>query len=133
MDKSLVARVRAARRVYVIGNGGSFANAAHIVNDLLGRGVKAFVLDPATLTAFANDFGYETVFERWLGVVAEAGDMLIALSGSGTSRNIVRALTKARELGMDVYLETDYLRTLDMQASEERQLALGHQIWRDLA
>jgi FkbM family methyltransferase len=128
----LAARVRAARRVYVIGNGGSYANAAHIVNDLLMCGVKAYTLDAASLTASANDYGYEGVFERWLGVVGEAGDLLIALSGSGRSPNILRAIEKARAIGMDVHLETDYLRELDMQASEEAQVALGHAIMREL-
>lgn len=128
----LAARVRAARRVYVIGNGGSYANAAHIVNDLLMCGVKAYTLDAASLTASANDHGYEGVFERWLGVVGEAGDLLIALSGSGRSPNILRAIEKARAIGMDVHLETDYLRERDMQASEEAQVALGHAIMREL-
>ena len=126
----LAARVRRAKRVYLIGNGGSFANAAHICNDLLNVGVRAYTLDPATLTASANDHGFETVFARWLGTVGERGDMLLALSGSGTSPNILRAIDKAREIGMDFHLETDYLRTMDMQASEEAQIYLGHFLMR---
>lgn len=127
---NLAARVKAARRVYVIGNGGSFANAAHICNDLLNVGVRAYTLDPATLTASANDHGFDTVFARWLATVGEPGDMLLALSGSGTSPNILRAIDKAREIGMDFHLETNYLRTMDMQASEEAQLYLGHFLMR---
>lgn len=125
-------RVRAARRVYLIGNGGSYANAVHICNDLVACGIRAHVLDPATLTANANDYGYETIFERWVSVMGEPGDLLIALSGSGRSANILRAVERARSLGMDVHLETNFLRDLDMQASEEAQLVMGHELMRSL-
>lgn len=128
----MIERVRQARRVFIIGNGGSWANAVHLCNDLLGVGVKAFTLDPATLTASANDYGYETVFARWIATVGEAGDMLIALSGSGRSPNIVLAVDMARTIGMDVHLETDYLLTMDMQRSEEEQLAMGHRLMKAL-
>ena len=129
---SLLDAVRAAKRVYLIGNGGSYANAVHIANDLLAAGIKAYTLDPATLTATANDYGYECVFERWIATVGERGDLLIALSGSGKSPNITAALMKARSKGMDTHLVTDYLRTRDMQQSEEDQLRLGHDLMRAL-
>jgi D-sedoheptulose 7-phosphate isomerase len=125
-------RVRKAGRVYLIGNGGSYANAAHIANDLLAVGIKAFTIDGATLTALANDFGYETVFARWISTVGEAGDLLIALSGSGTSSNILRAMDVAKIKDMDAVLVTDYLRSLDMQESEEAQVQLGHELMKDL-
>lgn len=128
----LVDLVKKAKRVFLIGNGGSYANAAHIANDLLGAGIKAFTLDAATLTASANDFGYETVFARWISTVGEAGDLLIALSGSGTSSNILRALEIAKIKGMDTWLITDYLREMDMQESEEAQLFIGHGVMRAL-
>ena len=132
MDSSLVRHIRQARRVYLIGNGGSYANAGHLCNDLLACGVKAFTLDPATLTAIANDFGYANVFSRWLSVVAEPQDLLIALSGSGKSPNILNAIKVADELHMPYVLVTDYLRTMDMQRSEEHQLELGHKVMRCL-
>lgn len=128
----LYSAVRRAKRVYLIGNGGSYANAAHIANDLLAAGVRAYTLDPASLTASANDYGYESVFERWIDTVGEAGDLLIGLSGSGKSANVVNAMRKARAKGMDVHLVTDYLRTRDMQQSEEDQLRLGHDLMRAL-
>lgn len=121
-----------ARRVYLIGNGGSYANAVHICNDLLACGIKAYTLDPATLTASANDFGYENVFARWLAVVGEPGDLLIALSGSGKSPNILKALDVAREKGMDTRLISDFLLNVDMQRSEEKQLEIGHQVMKEL-
>lgn len=129
---TLVDKVKEAKRVFIIGNGGSYANAMHICNDLLLCGKPAFCLDPATLTAFANDFGYEGVFGRWLEVVGSRGDLLIALSGSGTSENILAALAVADHLGMESWLETSYLKDYDMQASEERQLLMGHNLMRAL-
>ena len=128
----LVEKIRRAKRVYLIGNGGSYANAVHITNDLLSCGVRASVMDPATLTAYANDHGYETVFSRWISTVGEAGDLLIALSGSGTSSNILRALEIARIKDMYTHLVTDYLKTRDMQQSEEDQLVLGHELMKAL-
>jgi len=104
----------------------------HLTNDILLTGHPAFCLDPATLTAFANDFGYDEVYRRWLPIVAEPGDLLIALSGSGKSPNIRGALQQAEHLQMRVHLETNYLKELNMQASEEAQLALGHKLMRAL-
>ena len=128
----LIDLVRKAKRIYIIGNGGSYANAQHIANDLLACRIRVFTLDAATLTASANDFGYETVFSRWLSVVAEAGDLLIALSGSGRSTNILAAISEAERIGMDVHCEFGAAKGLDMQQSEEAQIALGHELMRCL-
>lgn len=95
-------------------------------------GVKAFTLDPASLTAIANDFGYEAVFSRWIYTVGERGDLLIALSGSGTSPNILKALGTAKSLGMETHLVTKYLQGVDMQSSEEEQVKLGHAVMKEL-
>ena len=121
------------RRVYIIGNGGSYANAAHIANDLLSRGVRAFTMDAASLTAFSNDYGYESAFSRWLVVVGDAGDVLVALSGSGRSPNILRACEVARTLGMTVWREFGSAKNLDMQDAEEEQIHVGHDLYRELA
>ena len=125
---TLLEKVTKAERVFIIGNGGSWANAVHIANDLLATGVAAFTLDAATLTATANDFSYEEVFSRWLRVVASPKDLLIALSGSGVSRNIVRAMAEAERIGMASHLVTHYLRGRTMQESEEDQLVIGHEL-----
>ena len=125
---SLLDKVIKAERVFLIGNGGSYANAQHIANDLLAVGVRAFTMDAATLTATANDFGYPEVFARWLRVVASPADLLIALSGSGTSPNILRAIEEACRIGMDTHLVTHYLKGRDMQESEEDQLVIGHEL-----
>ena len=126
--KSLLEKVLKAERVFVIGNGGSYANAQHIANDLLAVGVPAFTLDAASLTASANDFGYEGVYARWLRVVASSRDLLIALSGSGTSQNILCAMEEASLIGMQSHLITHYLRGRTMEESEEDQLVIGHEL-----
>lgn len=122
----------AGARVFIIGNGGSYANAMHICNDLLLCGVRAHALDPATLTAFANDFGYESVYRRWLQVMADVGDILIALSGSGRSPNILQAVTVAENLRMQVFRIYGAELGLNMQESEEAQVRLGHDLMRSL-
>lgn len=119
--------IRNARRVYLIGNGGSYANAVHICNDLLGAGIKAYTLDPATLTATANDHGYDRVFERWIETVGEEGDLLIALSGSGRSVNILHAIAAADRKRMKVIRIFGAPAGLAMQQAEELQLVYGHQ------
>ena len=129
---TLVDKIRAAGKVLIIGNGGSYANAMHIANDLLSVGVPAFTMDPATLTAFANDYGYAKAFALWVRTVGKKGDLLIALSGSGTSENIVTACIMAETMGLDVHREFGAAQGLDMQASEERQIWLGHELMRAL-
>lgn len=127
MGKDILKQIRRAKRVFIVGNGGSYANAIHICNDLLACGIRAFTLDPATLTATANDFGFEDVFARWIRTVGDRGDLLIALSGSGTSPNILGALRAARKHGMDTALVSWKLKGgMDMQLSEEAQITLGH-------
>lgn len=124
--------IRNARRVYIIGNGGSYANAQHIQNDLLSAGIKAYTLDSATLTAFGNDHGYENVFSLWLEVVGEPGDTLIALSGSGKSPNILNACETAERIGIKVIKVFGSDLSLNMQHAEEYQLVWGHDLWRQL-
>lgn len=129
--------------VYLIGNGGSAANAVHIANDLIGCGIKAHALtaDVATLTAIANDFGYERIFSYQLMRLGEPGDLLVAFSGSGKSPNILLAIDAATKRGMitwavfgaynhhdDGVADILTLAGDDMQEAEEHQLVWGHEI-----
>jgi len=132
MSTRLLDLVRLAPRVYLIGNGGSYANAVHICNDLLAAGIRAYTLDPASLTASANDHGYETVFSRWLYVVGEPGDLLIALSGSGRSKNILLGIQAAERRGMTVWREFGAEQRMNMQEAEEAQIHMGHILMRGL-
>ena len=95
----LVDKVRAAKRVYIAGNGGSYANAGHICNDLLSVGIKAYTLDPSTLTAIANDYGYDHCFEKQVEAFVKDGDVVFGLSTSGNSANIINAIISAGKKG----------------------------------
>ena len=139
--------IRKAKHVFIVGNGGSYANSIHIANDLISVGVKALTIDPATLTAFANDYGYDKALGRWIGMLAEHGDVLIALSGSGNSKNITYACRIAKNHFMTVIGITGAYephpklagqahhvvrRGHDMQAAENYQIAWGHSIMKAL-
>jgi D-sedoheptulose 7-phosphate isomerase len=127
----LTEQIRRAKRVWIIGNGGSYANSIHIANDLNSCGIRAHTLDPATLTAWANDHGYEFVFSKWIMLNGEPGDLLIALSGSGKSPNILNAIKAAEIIGMDVapiFGAPKY----NMQEAEELQIMLGHEVMLEL-
>jgi D-sedoheptulose 7-phosphate isomerase len=95
------------RKVLLCGNGGSAADAQHIAAELVGCFEKqrrswpslALTTDTSALTAVSNDLGYEEVFARQVAGLAQAGDVLIAISTSGKSKNVLRAAKKARELG----------------------------------
>jgi D-sedoheptulose 7-phosphate isomerase len=111
MDRAVSATAEAlaaGRPLLACGNGGSAADAQHIVAELVGRflrerrALRAICLssDPAVLTAWGNDRGFETVFARQVEAHAEPGGVLLALSTSGNSPNVVRALEAARARGM---------------------------------
>jgi len=95
------------RKILLCGNGGSAADAQHIAAELVGCYEKqrrswpaiALTTDTSALTAVSNDLGYEQVFARQVGGLAQAGDVLIAISTSGKSKNVLRAAERARELG----------------------------------
>lgn len=93
-------------KVLLCGNGGSAADAQHIAAELVGRYERqrrawpaiALTTDTSALTALSNDFGYEEVFARQIEALASPNDVLLALSTSGTSANILKAVKKARGL-----------------------------------
>lgn len=98
-------------RVYACGNGGSMCDAMHFAEELTGRyrldrgGLAATAIsDAGHLTCVGNDLGYEQVFSRYIEAHGRPGDCLVALSTSGTSKNIVRAATTAKSLGMHVII-----------------------------
>ncbi len=91
-------------KVMLIGNGGSAAIASHMQNDLCKAvGVRALVFnEPPLLTVLSNDHGYECVFERPIGLWADAHDLIVAFSSSGRSENILRAVRAAAMRGCKV-------------------------------
>src|SRR6202166_5143500 len=100
--------LRAGNRLLIIGNGGSAADAQHIAAEIVGRykqdrpayAAIALTTDTSALTAVANDYGFEQVFVRQVEGLGKHGDVLLALSTSGRSPNIVAALRTARDRGL---------------------------------
>lgn len=87
-------------KILLIGNGGSAAVASHIANDLTKIGYRALSLtDSAILTCLANDEGYIRIFDKWIKVHQEVGDIVIAISSSGASVNILLGCARAKKLG----------------------------------
>ena len=94
-------------RIYLCGNGGSAADAQHIASELVGRFVSdrrslpaiALTTDTSALTAIGNDYGYDDVFSRQAGGLCREGDVLIAISTSGNSKNVLKAVDVAHTVG----------------------------------
>lgn len=104
----IVLAFRAGNRIYFCGNGGSAADAQHLAAEFSGRFYKDRIALPAEalhcntsyLTAVANDYGYEHVYARLIEGIGQPGDVLIGLSTSGNSINIIHAFRKAKRNGM---------------------------------
>jgi D-sedoheptulose 7-phosphate isomerase len=100
----------AGNKILLCGNGGSAADAQHIAAELVGRYEQqrrafpavSLTTDTSALTALSNDYGYQEVFARQVEALATAGDVLIAISTSGKSPNVVKAAEKARAIGCKV-------------------------------
>jgi D-sedoheptulose 7-phosphate isomerase len=100
--------MKAGRKLMVCGNGGSAADAQHLVAEFVSRltvdrpALRAIALttDTSILTAIGNDFGYDTVFERQVEALGREGDVLLAISTSGNSKNCVKALKLAKAMGI---------------------------------
>lgn len=137
------------RNIFICGNGGSAANAIHLANDFiygagvsLGRGLKVEALsaNSAVITCLANDLGYEYIFSEQLKAKAKKNDLLIALSGSGNSKNVINAIEFGNSLDMDTFAivgftggkcrelakNSIHCQVNDMQISEDLQLVIGH-------
>ena len=135
--------------VYICGNGGSAGNAIHLANDFIygidrktgsGLRIEALSANAAVLTCLANDTGFENIYSQQLLTKGAPGDLLIALSGSGNSPNILKALEAAKTIGMKSIAILGYdggkclkfadcavhIDTYDMQVSEDMQLIIGH-------
>lgn len=102
--------IEEASHIVFIGNGGSAAIAVHMTADFMKNGGKKTIsmYDPAILTCLGNDFGYEFVFSKQIERVLEKGDLLVAISSSGNSMNIVRAIDMAHEKGAKVVALTGF-------------------------
>jgi D-sedoheptulose 7-phosphate isomerase len=136
---------------FICGNGGSAGNAIHMANDFLygiakerglGMRVHALSANSSVLTCLANDTGYDNIFSGQLAVQGASGDILLALSGSGNSPNVVKVLEQAKKMGVKSYAILGYsggkakqladvpihFAVDDMQISEDVQLVVGHML-----
>lgn len=141
--------------LFFCGNGGSAGNANHIVNDFIygiakqhSKGVNAISLsaNSSVLTCLANDIGYENIFSEQLSVNGKAGDVLVVLSGSGSSKNIIQVIKEAKLMGIKTHAILGYdggeaknlvdnpihLNINDMQIAEDSQLIITHIIMQKL-
>ena len=139
------------RHVFICGNGGSAANANHWANDFLyavtsgsGRGMlmTALTANSSIITCLGNDIGYDKIFSAQLATQGRKGDILIVLSGSGNSPNILLALEQARDMGIKSVALLGFsggaARNLadlvihfpihDMQIAEDMQLITAHML-----
>ena len=140
--------------VFICGNGGSAANAIHIANDFTYAyqnanakvSIEALCSNPAVLTCLANDLGYDFIYSYQLETKLNKDDLLIALSGSGNSQNIINALQSAKVFGCKTFGIFGFdggkaksiadnaivLNANDMQASEDLQVVIAHAALRHL-
>lgn len=109
-SEAIVAALSSGGKVLLCGNGGSAADCQHIAGELVGRLVAgrerrplpavALTTDTSCLTALSNDYGFEQVFSRQVEALGNKGDILIAISTSGNSENVILAVRKAKEMGV---------------------------------
>jgi D-sedoheptulose 7-phosphate isomerase len=105
ISEEIISAYKKKKKVVLFGNGGSAADAQHIAAEFVGKFYKnreplpslAFHTNTSVLTATANDFGYDLVFERQVSAFIEKGDIVIGISTSGDSVNVIKGLEKARE------------------------------------
>src|SRR3989338_2142273 len=110
MAEEITNAFKRGNKIMLCGNGGSAADAQHIAAEFIGRFKRerkslpaiALTTDSSVLTALANDYSYETVFSRQIEGLGARGDVLIAISTSGNSKNVIAAAKKAKELGLTV-------------------------------
>ena len=110
----MVASLRQGGKIHFCGNGGSAADAQHLAAELSGRfyfdrpplNAEALHCNTSYLTAVGNDYGYDLVFSRLLRGTAKAGDVIVGISTSGNSKNILKAFEVAKEMGVSIIAMT---------------------------
>ena len=132
--------LKAGNKIMFCGNGGSAADSQHLAAELVGRyklnrpamNALALTVDTSILTAVGNDYGYETVFSRQLQGLGRSGDLLVGLSTSGNSQNIVLAMELARRMGVrtgEMKTVADFCIAVPSDATnniQEMHIAVGH-------
>ncbi len=106
----VIKSLQAGKKIIFCGNGGSAGDSQHLAAELMGRykvdrkpmPAIALTVDTSAITAIGNDYGYENVFSRQLKGIGNKGDVLIAISTSGKSKNVINAIHEAKEMGIYV-------------------------------
>ncbi len=106
--KEVARRIKEGAKLLICGNGGSAADAQHIAAELVGRfsrdrkpiSAVALTTDTSILTAVGNDYGFDKIFERQVEAIGKKGDVLLAISTSGNSKNVIEAVKKAKDMGL---------------------------------
>ena len=108
LTEIIVKSMKKGGKLLVCGNGGSAADSQHIAAEIIGRFLKerkafpaiALTTDTSILTSMGNDYGFDEIFARQVEGLGKKGDVLIGISTSGNSKNVIRAVEKAKELGV---------------------------------
>ncbi len=128
----LIKKIKEARFVFICGNGGSAATAEHFTTDLVKKGYRAICLNSnvSVVTMIANDYGYENIFSKQLAVYANSRgvDLLITISCSGTSKNILNAIEYAKSKDIKVYEFETFSTDNDFGLLEDKHLKFAHEI-----
>lgn len=128
-------------KLLVCGNGGSAAMSQHFVGELVNKFFKirkalpaiSLCADITTITAIANDFGFENIFSRQIEAIGEKGDILLTMSTSGTSVNILKAIEQAKKLEMEIIqFPTNKELNLLTPQTQEKHLQMLHEISKEV-
>jgi D-sedoheptulose 7-phosphate isomerase len=148
-------RIDTSKCIFTAGNGGSAFTASHYITDWnkmlklsKGNNLRGISLadNIGIITAFGNDEGYEKIFSGQLSALGQSGDLLIVISGSGNSKNIVHLLQTAKEMNVDTFGILGYdggevkaltdnhihIPSFDMQICEDIHLSIGHMVMKHL-
>jgi D-sedoheptulose 7-phosphate isomerase len=108
--KEAIAVIKESKRIFFIGNGGSNSICSHMMEDFakVARYQTYSFSDPAIITCFANDYGYENAMEEWLKIYLQKDDLLISISSSGKSANIINASKYANGHGANIITLTGF-------------------------
>lgn len=149
LSNLILTTIKKNKKILLCGNGGSAANCNHIENDFLcvlprykkyKVNIRSLASSPANITCLANDFSYNKIFSKQISALGKSGDLLIVLSGSGNSKNIVEAIKFAKKIRMNTFSIVGYnggeckkisnnflhLKINDMQVCEDLQLIIFH-------
>ena len=131
---NLVEAIKEARFIWTAGNGGSASTAEHFTADLVKKGYRAVCLNSntAVMTMLANDYGYEYVFSKQLDVYGSNKDLLVTISCSGNSANILEVQAVAQLLGMKSYEFEIFSNDRDYEKLEDKHLQLIHETVKQL-